>query len=97
MGSKAYRARRLPVSLTRKIDEALDRKMKIMVGEVPGACRLFQDYLKRNNYINVVVGHAKSIRYNAGEWKTKQYGTNVTEREKKHDRSVRLSNHHTAR
>lgn len=82
MGSKAYRAQRLPVSLTRKIDKALDRKMKVIVGEVPGACRLFQNYLKRKNYTNVVVGHARSIRYNAGEWKTKQYGTNVTEREK---------------
>lgn len=82
MGSKAFRARRLPVVLARKIDEAMARKMKLIVGEVPGACRLYQDYLKRKNHTNVVVGHAKSIRYNAGEWKTQQYGTSVTEREK---------------
>ena len=82
MGSKAYRTKRLPTAVTRKIGEALSRKMKVIVGEVPGACRLFQDYLKRKNYTNVIVGHARSIRYNAGEWKTKQYGTNVTEREK---------------
>lgn len=82
MGSKAFRSKRLPVALARKIDEAITREMKIIVGEVPGACRLYQDYLKRKHYMNVVVGHAKSIRYNAGEWKTKQYGASVTEREK---------------
>ena len=82
MGSKAFRAKRLPVSLVKKIDEALARKMKIIVGEVPGACRLFQDYLKNKGYNKVVVGHAKSIRYNAGTWETRQYGNGVTEREK---------------
>jgi hypothetical protein len=82
MGSKAFQAKGLPVQLTRKIDEAIERKMKIVVGEAPGACRLYQDYLKRQNYANVVVGHAKSIRYNAGNWKAKQYGGNVSEREK---------------
>jgi hypothetical protein len=82
MGSKAFRARRLPVSLAGKIDEAIARNMKIIVGEVLGPCRLFQDYLKRKNYTRVVVGHAKSIRYNVGKWKTKQYGTSVTERER---------------
>lgn len=82
MGSKAFRAKKLPTRLARKIDEAIARKMKIIVGEVPGACRLYQDYLKRKHYTNVIVGHAKSIRYNIGEWKTKQYGKSVTEREK---------------
>jgi len=82
MGSKAFRAQRLPVQLRRKIDEAIERQMKVIVGEVPGACRLYQDYLKLHNYANVVVGHAKSIRYNAGNWETKQYGSSVTERER---------------
>ncbi len=81
MGSKKYRAKRLPVRVARKIDEAIARKMKIIVGEVPGACRLYQDYLKSRNYTDVIVGHAKSMRYNAGNWKTKQYGKSVTERE----------------
>ena len=82
MGSKAFRAKVLPISLKRKIDEAITRGMQIIVGEVPGACRLFQDYLKGKKYNNVIVGHAKSIRYNAGGWKTKQFGLSVTEREK---------------
>ena len=82
MGSKAFRAKRLPVVLARRLNEAIARNMKIIVGEVPGPCRLFQDYLKRKHYSKVVVGHAKSIRYNAGKWKTKQYGTSVTERER---------------
>ncbi len=81
MGSKKYRAKRLPAKVARKIDEAIARKMKIIVGEVPGACRLYQDYLKSRNYTDVLVGHAKSIRYNAGNWKTRQYGKSVTERE----------------
>ena len=82
MGSRAFRAKSLPVSLARKIDEALAQRMQIIVGEVPGACRLFQDYLKRKGCENVVVGHAKSIRYNAGNWKPKHYGQSVSEREK---------------
>jgi hypothetical protein len=82
MGSKAFRAKRLPLALSRKLNEAIARNMKIIVGEVPGPCRLFQDHLKRKNYNRVVVGHAKSIRYNAGKWKTKQYGTSVTGRER---------------
>jgi hypothetical protein len=82
MGSKAFRAKRLPVSLARKIDKAIAFRKKIIVGEVPGSCRLFQDYLKRKEYTKVTVGHAKSIRYNVGSWKTRQYGTNVTERER---------------
>ncbi len=81
MGSKKFRAKRLPARIAKKIDEAIARKMKIIVGEAPGACRLYQDYLKSRKYKNVVVGHAKSIRYNAGDWKTRQYGISVTERE----------------
>ncbi len=81
MGSKKYRAKKLPARVARKIDEAIACKMKIIVGEVPGACRLYQDYLKSKNYTDVVVGHAKSMRYNVGNWKTKQYGNSVTERE----------------
>jgi hypothetical protein len=83
MGSKAFRSARLPARLAKKIDEAITRRMKIIVGEAPGACRLFQDYLQAKGYKNVLVGHAKSIRYNAGDWKTKQYGDSVSERERK--------------
>lgn len=81
MGSKKYRAKRLPTRIAKKIDEAIARNMKIIVGEVPGACKLYQDYLKSRNYANVVVGHAKSMRYNAGNWKMRRYGNSVTERE----------------
>jgi hypothetical protein len=81
MGSKAFRGKRLPTQVARKLDEAIGRKMKIVVGEVPGACKLFQDYLQSKKYKDVTVAHAKSIRYNAGGWKTKQYGNSVPERE----------------
>lgn len=80
MGSKAFRAR-LPLAIKKKCDEAINRKMKIVVGEAPGANWRFQDYLHAKGYRNVVVGHAKSIRYNVGNWKTRQYGLDVHERE----------------
>jgi len=82
MGSKFFKAKKLPAAVTKKIDEAIARKMSIIVGEAPGACWLFQDYLKIKDYKKVIVGHAKSIRYNAGNWKTNQYGFDVSERGK---------------
>lgn len=82
MGSKAYKVKGLPVKVKNKLNEALIRRMAVIVGEAPGANRLFQDYLKTKNYTKVTIGHARSIRYNAGNWKTKKYGDNVTEREK---------------
>jgi hypothetical protein len=82
MGSSAFRADKLPAVLEEKIDQAISGKMSIVVGEAHGACRFFQDYLKTKNYPKVVVGHAKTIRYNAGSWKTLKYGNDVPEREK---------------
>jgi hypothetical protein len=82
MGSKAFRKTKLPKNVAEKLDEAMTRKMTIIVGEAPGANRLFQDYLKSKEYKKVIVGHAKSMRYNAGDWKTVQYGMNVSERER---------------
>ena len=81
MGSKTFKAAELPPQVAEKIDEATARKMTVVVGEAPGACRLYQDYLKSKSYGNVIVGHAKSMRYNAGSWKTKRYGDDVHERE----------------
>jgi hypothetical protein len=81
MGSKFFKAEKLPPALENKIDEAIKQKMIIIVGEVPGSCWLFQDYLKSKDYKKVIVGYAKSIRYNAGNWETKQYGFSVPERE----------------
>lgn len=83
MGSKAFRAERLPTEIASKLDEAIDQNMTILVGEALGACRLYQDYLQFKGYRNVIVGHAKSMRYNAGNWKTTQYGTDLKERERR--------------
>ncbi len=82
MGSSAFKAKELPAEIRDKIDEAMAGKLKIIVGEAPGACRLYQDYLKSKGYRNVVVGHAVKIRYNAGNWKVVQYGRNLEERER---------------
>jgi hypothetical protein len=83
MGSKAFSAKQLPVEVTLKIDEAISRNMTILVAEALGACRLYQDYLHSKGYRNVIVGHAKSMRYNAGNWKTIQYGTDLKARERR--------------
>ena len=83
MGSSAFKAGELPVEVKERIDLAIDRGMKIIVGEAHGASRLFQDYLKEKRYRNVVVGHAIRLRYNAGNWKDVQYGKNLKERERK--------------
>ena len=81
MGSSAFKAEELPAEVRERIDEAIARNMRIIVGEAHGACRAYQDYLNSKGYRNVIVGHALSIRYNAGKWKTKQYGKNLKERE----------------
>ena len=81
MGSSAFRAKSLPQVVTGLIDTAIRDEMRIIVGEAMGACRYFQDYLKNLNYRQVIVGYANNIRYNAGNWRTLQYGNNLQERE----------------
>ena len=82
MGSSKYRARELPLDIRDRLDKAIKNEMTIIVGEAHGSCRLFQDYLVSKNYKDVILGHARSIRYNAGNWKTIKYGDNLKEREK---------------
>jgi len=83
MGSSAFKARELPYEVKERIDKAIASKMNIIVGEAPGASRLFQDYLKSIGYRKVIVGHAMKLRYNAGNWKDMQYGKDLKERERK--------------
>ena len=82
MGSSAFKAKELPAEVKEKIDEAIARKMTIIVGEAHGANRAYQNYLKSKEYRNVIVGHALSLRYNAGNWNDKQFGKNLSERER---------------
>jgi len=82
MGSSAFKAKELPTEIKERIDEAAKRGMTIIVGEAPGASRLYQDYLKTKGYRNVIVGHAVRLRYNAGNWKVVQYGKDLKERER---------------
>ena len=82
MGSSAFKAAELPPEVKTRIDVAIEARMTIIVGEAHGACRRFQDYLAAEGYRDVVVGHAKSIRYNAGDWETRQYGTDLKSRER---------------
>ncbi len=82
MGSSAFKAKELPTEIKERIDEAVKRGMTIIVGEAPGASRLYQDYLKEKGYKNVVVGHAVRLRYNAGNWRVMQYGKDLKERER---------------
>lgn len=82
MGSKAFENRKLPIEVTQRIDTAIGQGMIIIVGEAHGAPRLYQDYLHTKGYENVIVGHAKSLRYNAGNWTAIQYGQDLKERER---------------
>ena len=82
MGSSAYKGEELPGEVTEKLDEALERGVSVVVGEARGACRVFQDHLAGRGYGEVVVGHARSMRYNAGGWETARYGDDVKSRER---------------
>ena len=82
MGSSAYKGEGLPEEVAEVLDGALDRGTTVIVGEARGACRAFQDHLAARGYGDVVVGHAKSIRYNAGGWPTHMYGDDVKSRER---------------
>lgn len=82
MGSSKYRAQELLPDMRERLDKAIENEMTIIVGEAHGSCRLFQDYLVSKNYKDVILGHARSIRYNAGNWKTIKYGDTLKEREK---------------
>jgi len=66
IGSKAFQDRELPEEVKRRIDAAIEQNMTIIVGEAKGAPRLYQDHLQSRNYQDVIVGHARSLRYNAG-------------------------------
>ena len=81
MGSSAFKEKELPNEVKERIDKAIARKMTIIVGEAHGACRAYQDYLNSVGYKDVIIDHAKSIRYNAGNWETHQFGEDLIERE----------------
>jgi hypothetical protein len=83
MGSSAYKAEELPDAVKDLIDEVISRGMTIIVGEAHGACRRYQDYLRTRGYGDVIVGHARSVRYNAGGWRTVKYGDDLKERERR--------------
>ena len=80
MGSFAFKANELPAPVKERIDEAIARNTTMIVAEAHGACRRYQDYLKSRGYTHVIVGHARSIRYNAGDWRTVRYGDDLKER-----------------
>jgi hypothetical protein len=81
MGSSKYRNKILPLEIRDFVDKAIEHGMTFIVAEAHGSCRLFQDYLAEKKYERVIVGHAKSIRYNAGNWPDVKYGDNLKERE----------------
>lgn len=82
MGSSAYGAERLHPRVRERLDNAMGLGMTVIVGEAKGASRAFQDYLASSGCQKVIVGHARSIRYNAGGWETRKYGDNLKERER---------------
>ena len=81
MGSSKYREDELPPEVREIIDTAIEHEMTFIVAEAHGSCRLFQDYLAGKEYEKVIVGHARSMRYNAGDWPEVKYGDSLKERE----------------
>ena len=81
MGSSKYREDELPPEIREIIDTAIEHEMTFIVAEAHGSCRLFQDYLAGKEYEKVIVGHARSMRYNAGDWPEVKYGDSLKERE----------------
>jgi hypothetical protein len=82
MGSSAYREELPPQQFREIIDEAIERGDSFIVSEAHGASRAFQRYLHSKSAKNVIVGHARSIRFNIGGWQTRKYGDTLSEREK---------------
>jgi len=82
MGSNKYRDEKLPKEVKERLDAAMMTGCTFIVAEAHGACRLFQDYLASKGYRDVVVGHARSISYNAGGWRDHKYGDDLKERER---------------
>ena len=80
MGSSKFREE-LPPEIRDLIDTAIEHEMTFIVAEAHGSCRLFQDYLAGKEYEKVIVGHARSIRYNVGDWPDVKYGDSLKERE----------------
>ncbi|MFX1280419.1 MAG: hypothetical protein ACFFA3_13505 [Promethearchaeota archaeon] len=82
MGSSGYNAKVLPSRIKERLDDAMRKDVTIIVAEARGSCRLFQDYLASKNYKNVIVGNARTLRYNAGGWRDVKYGDRLKERER---------------
>ncbi|MFX0030513.1 MAG: hypothetical protein ACFE8B_14980 [Candidatus Hermodarchaeota archaeon] len=82
MGSGAYHAKHLPSEVKERLDDAMEKGVSIIVAEAGGSCRVFQNYLASKDYKDVVVGRARSLRYNAGGWRDVKYGNNLKERER---------------
>ena len=69
---------RLPKSATDKIDNIINQKMTVCIGDAKGADLLVQKYLFEKQYENVIVYFAGSeIRNNVGNWQVKHIETNI--------------------
>lgn len=66
--------KKLPKTITNKLDEYMLDSNKIIVGDAPGIDRQVQDYLAKHGYKNVIIySPGKTNRYSADStWKIKQ-------------------------
>lgn len=66
-----YFRKKLPKQVTDQLDEHMNNKKRIIVGDAPGIDRQVQNYLKSKNYNNVeLYGPGQQIRYAANKnWK----------------------------
>ena len=68
-----YRRKALPKEIQQTLNEIMERKANVVVGDAPGIDRQVQDFFNAHNYDKVTVyGPGKAVRYSANQkWKTK--------------------------
>lgn len=73
--------RKLSSSVTARIDNIIERKFIILVGDAYGADTCIQRYLAEKQYENVVVFHAGHVcRNNIGNWETRAVPANFNQK-----------------
>lgn len=68
-----YYRRQLPKPIKKRLNEAMRKKVNIVVGDAPGVDRQVQNYLNKSGYSRVTIyGPGTKVRYTANKsWTTK--------------------------
>src|SRR5579864_1646878 len=69
-GSRAVS--RLSVAILERLDDLIQKKCQILIGDANGADKAVQQYLADRDYRNVIVFCAGSCRNNFGKWEVRE-------------------------